>query len=325
MDGIKIIAVADASKAALARASSLGVDKLYRDFRDLFNHPHNIDAVIISLPNFLHFESIRLALESGLHVFTEKPMACSMKESKEIARLAQKSGTKLMVGHCFRFLEALKTLKRVEQEGRIGNLEVITLEEVINGPFSHGATPKPVAEWWFDPKKSGGGVLLDLGYHMIDLFRYFAGESELEFASLDHRLNLQVEDSAILLLRSRNGVARGIINVGWFQQTIFPKYNFRVILHGDAGYLSTEDFVPKNMYLHAIKEGSKNLLRKIVGEKIRPLSYTYFYEMYFEELRHFLDSIKHDFAPCVSAVDALKTMEIIEKTYASVSKTSPLV
>ena len=322
MGDIKITAVADSSKTALAKAKSIGVDKLYLDFHGLLNHPHNMDAVIISLPNFLHFESIKLALEAGLNVFTEKPMACTINEGQKIVRLAQKSGTKFMVGHCFRFLDALKSLKKVAGEGRIGNLEVVTLEEVYNGPFSHGATPKPVAEWWFDPKKSGGGVLLDLGYHMIDLFNYFAGESELEFASLDHKLNLRVEDSAILLLRSRNGSVKGIINVGWFQQSIFPKYNFRVILHGDSGYLSTENFVPKNMYLHAIKEGAKNFLRKMAGRKIKPLSYTYFYEMYVEELKHFFDSIKYDFTPCVSAIDALKTIEMIEKTYATFNKTS---
>lgn len=320
MGDIEITAVADSSKTALAKAKSIGVDRLYLDFHDLFSHPCNIDAVIISLPNFLHFESIKLALEAKLNVFTEKPIACTLEEGQEIVRLAQKSGTKFMVGHCFRFLDALKRLKKVAEEGRIGNLQVVTLEEVYNGPFSHGATPKPVAEWWFDPKKSGGGVLLDLGYHMIDLFHYFAGESELEFASLDHKLNLPVEDSAILLLRSRDGLVKGIINVGWYQQSIFPKYNFRGILHGDAGFLSTENFVPKNMYLHAIKEGTKNLLRKMAGRKIKPLSYTYFYEMYVEELKHFFGSIKYDLTPCVSAVDALKTIEMIEKAYATFNK-----
>lgn len=323
INDVTVAAAADSSKTALAKARSIGVKRLYLDYHDLFNDLRNIDAVIISLPNFLHFESIKLALENGLNVFTEKPLATTVSECREIVRLTQDSEAKVMVGHCLRFLKAIKNLKKAVEEGRIGNLEVLTLELVMNGPFSHGVTPKPVAEWWFDPKKSGGGVLLDLGYHLIDLFHYFAGDSELEFASLDHKLNLPVEDSATLLLRSRNGSTKGIINVGWYQQSIFPKYNFRVILHGDADYLSTEKFLPKNMYLHAISEGTKNFLRKMTRRKIRPLSYTYFYEMYFEELKHFFDSIKNDSSQRVSIVDALKTMDIIEKTYKTFAKSDP--
>jgi predicted dehydrogenase len=315
IDGLKVVAAADFSKKALVKAESAGVNKLYTDYHDLLNRSSDIDAVIISLPNFLHFESIQLALEAGLNVFTEKPMANSVQECHEIVGFAEKSRGKFMVGHCLRFVDAVEKLKDAVEKGIIGNLEVATIEEVINGPFAHPRVPAPVSDWWFDPKKSGGGVLFDLGYHMIDLFRFFVGDSKVIFSYTDHRFNLPVEDTAIIILRSSDSFAKGIINVGWYQQTIFPKYNFRVILHGNAGYMSSDALVPHNLYFHAIKEGTKNLLRKTIGKKIRPLSYTYYYESFYKELTHFFDCIKNDSDPSISARDGLKTVELIQEAY----------
>lgn len=315
IDDVKVVAAADASKRALKKAESLGVKILYADYRDLLNDSHELDAVIISLPNYLHFKSIQLALEAGLNVFVEKPMANTVEECRGIVNLAERSGRKFMVGHCMRFADAIEKMKDAVDKGYIGSLEVVTIEEVINGPFSHGVVPKPVSDWWFDPKKAGGGALIDLGYHLIDLFRFFVGDSEVLFSCLDHRFNLPVEDGAIVILRSSSSSAKGIINVGWYQKSVFPDYNFRIILHGNAGYMSSDNLVPGNIYLHAVKEGTKNLFRRVVWRKIRPLSWTYWYESYYKELKHFFDCVKNDSSPSVSATDGLKTTELIEEAY----------
>ena len=315
IETVKVVAAADSSKRALKKAKAAGVDKLYKDYHELLNHASDIDAVVISLPNFLHFECIQLALENGLDVFTEKPMANTVDECHKIVKMAEKSRGKFMVGHCMRFLDAIEKMKKNLERGIIGRLEVATIEEVINGPFSHPRVPAPVSDWWFDPEKSGGGALLDIGYHMIDLFRFFAGDSKVVFSCLDHKFNLPVEDGAIVLLQSSNSPTKGIVNVGWYQRNIFPKYNFRVILHGNAGFLTSDDLVPHNLYLHAVKEGAKNVLRRIVRRKIRPLSYTYYYESFYKELAHFFSCVENDLDPLVSAIDGLRTVELIHEAY----------
>jgi len=320
IDNVEVIAAADRSKKALKRAKSVGVKNLFNDYRDLLAKS-KVDAVIIALPNFLHLESVQLALEAGVDVFIEKPLANTVEECKKIVRLTEKNGRILMVGHYMRFMDAIEKMKIALDEGRIGDLEVITLEQILNGPFAHGVTPRPVPEWWFKPKKAGGGVLLDLGYHLVDLFRFFVGEeARVFFSYLTHEFNLPVEDGAIVILGSRRSNVRGIINVGWFQKSIFPDYNFRVILHGCAGYLASYNFAPNNLYLHAIKEGIKNVLRKVTGKKIRPLSYTYYYEAYYKELQHFFNCIEKNVTPYVSAVDGLKTVELIMEAYRNFGK-----
>jgi len=293
VDDVKVVAAADSSRRALEKAKLVGVKNLYTDYHDLLNDSPDVDAVVISLPNFLHFDSIRLALEAGLDVFVEKPLANTVEECRRIVRLVEKSGRKFMVGHCMRFIDAIEEMKGVADEGRIGDLEVVTIEQIL-----------------------GGGVLLDLGYHLIDLFRFFVGEdSEILFSCFDHKFNLPFEDGAIVILCSSDSSVKGIVNVGWYQKSVFPEYNFRAILHGNAGFMSSDDLVPRNVYLHAVKEGTKNFLRKVVGKKIKPLSYSYYYESYFKELQHFFDCVKNDSDPSVSATDGLKTVELIEEAY----------
>lgn len=315
INDVKVIAAADPSKKALNRAKAVGVNNLYTDYKDLLNSSLDIDAVVISLPNYLHFESIQLALKVGLNVFTEKPMANTVEDCRKIVKSVRRSGKKFMIGHNWRFVNAIEKMKEVVDKGYIGQLEVATIEEVYGGPFAHPAVPVPVSDWWLDPKKVGGGVLLDLGYHLIDLFRFFAGDSKVLFSCLDHRFNLPIEDCAIVILNSCDSSVKGIINVGWYQKTIFPKLDFRLILHGNAGYISSDDLIPSNLYLHAIKEGTKNLIRKIVGKKIRPLTYTYYYESYYKELEHFFHCVKQDLNPSISATDGSRAVELIQAAY----------
>jgi len=315
IDGVRVVAAADQSKTVLRKARILGVPNVYVDYHDMLKAPLNLDTVVISLPNHLHFESVKLALEAGLDVFLEKPMARTVEECREIVRLVEKSGRKFMVDHCVRFFNSVEKMKEAADRGHIGNLEVITLEDVINGPFAHGVVPTPIPEWWFDPKKSGGGALLDLGYHLVDLFRLFAGDSKFEFCLLDHKYNLPVEDGAIMILSSTESSTRGIVNVGWYQQAIFPKFNFRVIIHGNAGFLSSEDLTPRSFLLNALKEGSKNILRRALGKRIRPLSYTYYYESFFKALKHFFEISDNNPGPLASASDGLKNIELITEAY----------
>lgn len=319
MDDLRIIAAADLSKKSLNIAKSIGVDKLYSDYNDLLKNAKSmgVDTVIISLPNFLHFEAIQLALEAGLNVFVEKPMANTARECRRIVNLVKRSGKKFMVGHNFRFLKTIEKMKDNLDKGYIGNLEVVTIELVGNGPFSHPAVPKPVSDWWFDPKRTGGGVLLDTGSHSIDLFRYVAGDAKILFSCLDYNFNLPFEDGAIVILSSSNSSIKGIINVGWYQREKFGTFNFRVIFHGNAGFIASDCFTPTRFYLHAMKEGTKNFFRRIVGKKIHPLSYLEVYESYYKELKHFFDCVKKDSNLSIgaSAVDGLKAIEIIEEAY----------
>jgi len=312
-ENVVVEAAADASKSRLHNAEILGAKKLFSDFHELLEL--DLDAVIISLPNFLHRESVELALEKGMNVFVEKPMARTTEECMSIVNTAKRSGRKVMVGHVMRFLSTTKAMKKRLDDGNLGQLETVTLEHIVSGPFSYGDVPKPVPEWWFDPEKVGGGALLDIGYHMIDLFRFFAGDCHLLSSHLKHKFNMPVEDTAIAIVQSNNTPASGIIHVGWYQQMMLSRNDMRVILHGDYAYVSSEYFEPNNVYVYALKEGLRNVFRKVGGRRIKPLTFSPHLDAFEQELGHFFNCLEKDVDPSVSATDGLRTVEVVEEAY----------
>ena len=316
IEGIKVVAAADKSKKGLLEAKRFGIRNLYDDYKELLKLA-DLDAVIISLPNFLHEESVTLAAERGLHIFIEKPLARTVLECENIRRVVERNGVNLAIGHNYRFFDHVQKLRTEFEKGTLGDVEIANFEHFVNGPFAHPLEPVPIQDWWLNPQLSGGGVLLDQGYHLVDLFRWFFPDPQVLYVNLGYRYNLPMEDSAIVTLKSRRTSTRGIISVGWFQKMLFPHFNFRLNLQGTTRLLSTDQFAPKNLYLHAAKEALKNTLRRMAGKKIKPLAYTYYYTSYFRELQHFFEGIKSDALPkpLAGVVDGLEAIQIIEKSY----------
>jgi len=316
IEDIQLVAAADRSKRSLKEAESYGVKNLFEDYHDMLKL-NGLDAVIIALPNFMHEECVTLFAEKGVHIFVEKPLARNVSECKKIEQLVKKKGLILTVGHNYRFFDHVRKLKEACSKGILGDIELANMEHFVNGPFAHPLEPKPVHEWWLNRELSGGGVLLDQGVHMIDLFRWFFPNPKLMFVNLGYRYGLEIEDSAIIVLESQTSGTRGIISIGWFQKMVFPQFNFRITLQGTTSFLSTDDFAPKNLYYHAFKEGLKNFFRRIIGKKIKPLSYTYYYTSYFKELKVFFESVRRgEYVGDIATVDdGLETVQIIEEAY----------
>jgi len=312
MKDLEILAVADKKRVNHELAKKYHV-KVYDDYRKLIDS-EDLDAVIISLPNFLKKESIFCASERGLDIFVDKPLARNFNEADEIVRKVRTENVKLMVGVNYRYFDSVQKIKNVLNEGRIGDVVIASSELIMDGPFSHTIVPQPVSEWWFDKEKSGGGAILDLGYHLIDIFTWMFGDMEIFFSTLGYRYGLPIEDSATAVLKSIETGVTCILNVGWFSKMVFPNFNFRINLHGTVGYVSTDQFAPKNLFFHATKEGTLNLFRKIIGKQLRYLSYTYYYASFFDILYRFFEAIRKNEQPA-PLEEQLAVVKIIESIY----------
>lgn len=310
---VNVVAAADKSEKNRKIAERYNV-KTYDDYGKLLD-AEKLDAVVISLPSFLKKESVFRAAESGLNIFLDKPLSRDFAEAQEIVQKVQKEKVELMVGVNYRYFDCVQKLKNMVDEGRVGDVVIATSELVLNGPFSHPLVPTPVADWWLSKELAGGGALLDLGYHLIDILIWMFDDLEVTYSSLGHRLNLSVEDAATVVLKSKSTAATFIVNVGWFSKSIFPAFNFRINVHGTAGYDSTERYTPRNMRAYAIKEGTKNLLRKLSLRRVHYLSYTYFYSSFYEILETFFDTIKQGEELPVSLQTQLEVMRIIDSIY----------
>lgn len=311
MKNVNVVAVADASKAELAKAKNMGIRETYERYQDLLNNAC-IDAVIIALPNFLHKTSSCAAAEKGFDILIEKPLGRTTDECKTILNCAEKNDVKLMVGFNYRFLSCNQVIKSMIDEGVLGDIEFIVCEWVSSGPFSHRFPPAPVPEWWFDRKMVGGGVLLDMGSHMVDLTRWLVcDKASVDYVFLDHRFGLELEDSAILTLKFKGKSTKATLILGWFAREAVQKVN----LYGTAGSVSSEELTPRNVMRHAAKEGIKNFARKLVGREIEPYAYSYSDKSYYQELKHFVDCIVEDKEPSVKPEDVVECAKLIDEAY----------
>ena len=297
---LEVAAVADSSVRSLKKANAMGVKDVYRNYKDLLKKTE-IEAVIISLPNFLHCEVASAAAHEEKDIFLEKPLARTVEEGEEIIKHAKENNVKVMIGCQYRFNDLIQVLKNMVDRGMLGKIETATAELVGD---------RPASEWWFSLERAGGGALIDLGYHMIDLMIWFFGEVSSVHCYLDFRFHLPLEDYALVLLHFKRG-PHVIINVGWFSKV--SKY--RVTLWGTAGFASTDDLRSKSITSYALRNATKNLTRKLIGKPVIPLGYMA--SAFFKEIQHFALCIRKDTKPIVTAEDGLKSLKIISKAYES--------
>jgi predicted dehydrogenase len=293
----RVLAASDLSRKALMKARNMGVKKIFLNYQDILTDPE-IDAVVIALPTHLHLQCARQAAEAKKHVFLEKPIARNVNEARNIVSIARHNSTKLMIGYHLRFDADFRALKMKIKEGILGTVEIALATFVGSGPFFHrqeGYVPVPVPEWWFNKELTGGGALMDLGSHMINLLRWYFGEIRAIKANFGHRLNMEVEDSAVCLAEFCEGT-RAIINVGWFSRADQVK----VELLGSVGHASAH-------------RAHSNTFSTIVHRLMAGSSQFYYSQLC--GLRYFVDCLIKDLSPVPSGQDGLKDLEAIDRAY----------
>jgi myo-inositol 2-dehydrogenase/D-chiro-inositol 1-dehydrogenase len=313
IDEVKVVAGADKSKRNRKKCEQYHINT-YDDYTKLID-AEELDAVIISLPNFLKKDSVFYAAENDLGIFLDKPMARNLNEAQEIAKKVEKENVRLLVGVNYRYFPCVQKLKKNFDEGRLGDPVIATADLILNGPLSHGAVPAPVPEWWLNKETAGGGALLDLGYHLLDLLTWMVGDLEVTHSTLKYELNLPVEDCSTVVLESKNSGTTCVINAGWFSKSIFPEFNFRINIHGAAGFDSTDRHLPSDIRYHAVKEGLYNILRRVLLRKPNYLTYTYYYSSFYTLMSLFFEAIRNGNDFPVSVKSELDVIKIIDTVY----------
>ena len=293
----EVVAVADTAKPALERAKAFGVKTTYTNYADMLSDPQ-VDAVLISLPTHLHLKCASQAAEAKKDIFLEKPIAVTVEEAKEVISAAQRNSVKLMIGYPLRFNKNFIKVKQDMENGLIGDVENAHATYICSGPFFHrvdGHSPMPVPDWWFNTQLTGGGVLVDLGCHIINLLRFLLGEVVDIKGQFGYRFSMDFEDSAMCLARFTSG-SLAAINVGWYSQ----EYILRVDLLGSVRNVSALHMPPSTM------SAAYQMLTKGISSFNQP---------HFDELQHFIDCLLKDEAPSSTGLDGLRDLEVISKAY----------
>jgi predicted dehydrogenase len=195
-----------------------------------------VDALIVCTPPSARVDIVRSALDRGIAVLAEKPLAHTIDDAVKLADLARAhpevaSG----VGYCHRFTPAILEMRRRLEAGQIGRLT--RFENVFATYF-----PALAERWMSDPDVSGGGSFLDTGSHAVDLYNFLVGPGELVGIVVDHEWANRGESSATALLRSRDRGVAGVIMTGWLEPD-----RFTVRLIGTNGSMSYDYLEPTEL------------------------------------------------------------------------------
>jgi predicted dehydrogenase len=166
--GVRIVAVSDINEeTARSAARQFEVENVYHDYRSLLDRA-DIDAVSVCTPNFLHRQPTVDALLAGKHVLVEKPLAMNGAEGREMVETARRAGRKLQVGFMTRFGPGAQALKRFIDAGDMGQIYYARAQALRR---------RGIPAWgvFTQKDKQGGGPLIDIGVHILDLTLWLMG------------------------------------------------------------------------------------------------------------------------------------------------------
>ncbi|WP_399632007.1 Gfo/Idh/MocA family protein [Sporosarcina sp. SG10008] len=318
-DRVELVALCDSNEQRLAKVGErYSVTELYSNYEELLQNPE-IDAVSICTWNNTHAVIANAALEAGKHVLVEKPLSMTVAQALAVEAAVKKSGKVLQVGFVRRHGDNTKLLKQFIDQDELG--------EIYYAKASCLRRLGNPGGWFSDQSKSGGGPLIDLGVHMIDICWYLMGKprpvsvSGNTYSKLGNRSHIQnlsfyqaadydpalndVEDLANALIRFDNGASL-FVDVSF---TLHAKEDeLYVKLFGEKGGAEIE---PK---LVMVTEKSNTILN--VTPQVDNLSFD-FEKAFKNEINHFVDCCKEGKETIAPVADGVQIMRMLNAVYES--------
>jgi len=275
-----------------------------------------IDAIFICTPNYLNKPLTIQSLKAGKHVFCEKPPAFTAKDVDEIQVVEKEANKVLMYGFNHRHHDSIKKMKKLIDEREFGKVLW------MRGRYGKSVDEKYYDNWRAKRKYAGGGILIDQGIHMIDLFLHLGGDFDTVHASVSNLYwNLNVEDNVFATLEnSETGLAASLHSTMTQWRHLF---SLEVFL--EKGYLILNGLkTSSNSYGNEILTITKNrsLAPAATWEDEEDITY-HADESWRSEAVEFFSAIQSNRSVAIgNSADALKLMKIIDKIYSFRKKDS---
>jgi myo-inositol 2-dehydrogenase / D-chiro-inositol 1-dehydrogenase len=306
----ELVAVASPTPGNAERfAKEHKIPRHFADYRELLAMPE-IDMVAIGIPNDLHCEVAVAAAEAGKHIVIEKPLCMNLAEADRMIDAAKKANVKLMYAEELCFAPKYVRLKQLLDDGALGTPTLLKQSEKHDGPHA--------AHFW-DVERSGGGVMMDMGCHAIEFFRWMLDRPPIK--SVYAQMSTQVhtdktvgDDNSLLILEFENGVV-ALAEESW---TKLGGMDDRAEAHGSEG-VAYADLLHGNAIETYSLDGYGYAVEKAGSTK--GWSFTIYEEAYnygfHQEMAHFVDCVLHDKQPRVTGEDGRAVLEVIFAAYQS--------
>jgi predicted dehydrogenase len=286
----------------------------YNSIEDLLKNLPDVNVVSVCTPNYLHSSHTILSLEAGKNVLCEKPMAISLKECKEMIRIADKSKKNLFIVKQNRFNPPVAALKQAIDEGRLGKILSIELNCFWNRNSEYYKDSD-----WKGRKSLDGGTLFTQFSHFIDLLYWLAGDVKKVFAlgkNLAHKNIVEFEDTGVAALEFSSG-ALGTIN--------YTVNSYKKNMEGSITVFAEKGTVKiGGQYLNVLEyQCIEGYEIKGLPESRPPNDYGFYkgsMSNHDKVYGNIVDVLKHNGKIAANAYEGMKTVEIIEKIYSAFKK-----
>ena len=272
-------------------ATAHGAPVYYTTVEELLSD-EALDGIYVSTPVYLHCEQVIAAAERGFHVLCDKPMAMNAEECQRMIDACQANSVHLQICFLFRFHSCFQKIKSWVAAGDLG--QIVHGRAPFLKPF-----PIPTGAWRGNPDQGGGGSLMDLGSHGVDLLRYLIGEVNQVSAFCNSAVHeYDVEETGLIMMRFENG-AQGFVD------TSFAAAGCDLVLevYGTDGWVWVYN-----------DDGWKIKRSTSDGSQIIDSPFEDLYQYQFE---HFARCVTEAEEPIVAGIDGLRTNQILAAAYES--------
>jgi UDP-N-acetylglucosamine 3-dehydrogenase len=297
-DDVEVVALADPFREnlhLLGDMHDVPGNSRYVSYEDLLARD-DIDAVSICTPNYLHGPQTVDALQAGKHVLCEKPMTTTVDAATAMVKAAEETDKILMVGFTHRYMKHNQVTKELLDEGAIGKPFMIRVRFAHDGPYKSWAA---TTDWFFRPEKAGGGALLDMGIHALDICRYMLGEITNVTGQLGtFGKDIVVEDTAVINLGFGDH-ALGYIETGWSSK----EGVLGLEIYGTEGSIVVDYTTPIRLF--RVSTGKWEDITDAKNDAA------------VTEMRHFVECIKSGKQPMTNGKDGLISVKLAAAVYES--------
>ncbi|MBI4603639.1 MAG: Gfo/Idh/MocA family oxidoreductase [Planctomycetes bacterium] len=286
-----------------------GIPHSFTDYKKLLEMDE-IDAVVLGIPNDLHCQVTVDAARAGKHVVCEKPLALNLDEADRMIAACRQAKVKLLYAEELCFAPKYVRLKRLLDDGALGKPTLLKQSEKHNGPH---------APHFWDVERSGGGVVMDMGCHAIEFFRWMLGKPKVlsvyaQMSTDVHASKTRGDDNAVLILELEGGVT-AVAEESW---TKLGGMDDRAEVYGSKG-AAYANLLQGSSILTYSETGYDYAVEK--AGTTRGWSFTMYEEIWNygfpQEMAHFADCVLGASEPLETGEDGRAVLEIVFAAYQS--------
>lgn len=300
-DIIKLVAVCDVNENIAKRVAEQYQVDCHTEYKEICDRG-DIDALIVALPHYLYGEVVTYALERGIHVFKEKPLAKTLTDAETIVRSAKRTGKQVFVAGQNKFSNVFIKGKEIVSSGSLGDI-FLTRGAII---YRWGGAIENKWGWRGKEELSGGVAIIDAGWHILDMVHWYRGMPSAVYALTGKMkgapgTDYDVDDKAVIILEYPDGGIGSIVSC-----YITLPSEMRVTLHGVKGCI---DIYNGNLTF-MIQDKVQDVL--VPNQEIDPIT---------AQMRHFVECITSGKESEIAGIErAYQVMRIVDAAYKSVKE-----